>query len=448
MINYFVENIILPVSDLLFGYNLSNSLKSSRQISKMGEKQLRSLQIKKLNKILDHSIRTVPFYSRLKVPCGDDPQKMLSAFPVLTKNTLKGNEYDFLSKEYQVNKLIKMESSGSSGIKTTIYISRAEHSILRAILINWWEWTGFFLGKPILQTGMTPKRGLLKGAKDWITNTVYCDAFNLSEEMVLKKLSDISKYKNTHLGGYASSLFVFAEIAEKHQLNIRFDAVISWGDKMFDHYKKKIEKVFCTTVFENYACNEGIMIGQKVDLDYFYIYTPNVYLELLDSQDQPVPDGQIGRVVITKLDGFAMPLIRYDTGDLAINLPVSKYPTNRKFSFPLLERVVGRNTDIIKTLDGKSLIVHTFTGIFEFYNEIKQFRVVQRKPAEVEIEYIPSQSFDEKVLNKIELDLKKHTQSSIVITWKKVESIPATASGKPQLIKNYLIENSLADVSI
>src|SRR5690606_1855071 len=120
----------------------------------------------------------------------------------------------------------------------------------------------------------------------------------------------------------------------------------------------------------------------------FYIYTPSSYLELLDDDDRPVPDGEIARVVVTKLDGYAMPLIRYDTGDLAIKLPRHLYPNIRRFNFPLLQKVIGRNTDIINTPEGKNLIVHTFTGIFEFYEEIKQFRVIQREIAKIEIEFI------------------------------------------------------------
>jgi len=250
-----------------------------------------------------------------------------------------------------------------------------------------------------------------------------------------------------HLFGYSSSLYVIALIAKKNNLNIQFDLAMSMGDKLFDHYQKTIEDVFNTRVVENYGCNEGLMIGQKKDLPYFYIYTPNIYLELVDDKGNPVPDGQIGRVIVTKLDGYAMPLIRYDNGDLAIKLPRDKYPTKRDLAFPLLEKVIGRNTDIVKTEDGKILIVHTFTGIFEFFPEIIQFQIVQNDLDKIIIKYIPSKSFSPDILYIIEKDFREKTKSIIGIIWEEVSIINPSKSGKPQIIINNLIKNSLSNKS-
>lgn len=438
------EKIFLPIGDLILGYSISEELIKCRNIERLSEKELNELQSLKLGEILSHATETCAAYKAIKIERNSNAVDWLNDFPVLLKSELVQNQSSYLSSKYSTKELIKLESSGSSGVKSTVYLTKKEHSILRAILINWWEWTGFYLGKPMLQTGCTPNRGIIKGIKDFLTNTVYCDAFGMDEVTAKECLNKILKKSPRHLGGFASSLYILAEIAEKNDLKVSFDGAISWGDKMFGHYKEKIESVFNTKVFENYGCNEGLMIGQKVDLDYFYIYTPNVYLELLDDNDQPVKDGTIGRVIVTKLDGYAMPLIRYDTGDLAIKLPKEEYPKERRFNFPLLKKVIGRNTDIIKTSDGKNLIVHTFTGIFEFFKEIKQFRIIQEKLESITIEYIPSEYFREDVLKDITNQIRIKTGSSIKIEWKKVKIIPPTASGKPQLIENKLIKESLA----
>ena len=245
--------------------------------------------------------------------------------------------------------------------------------------------------------------------------------------------------------GYASSLFVLAQTAEKYSLNVTFDLAMSQGDKLFEHYRKKIESVFNCKVVEDYGLNEGIMIGQKKDLPYFYIYTPSVYLEIVDEFDQPVPDGTMGRIIATKLDGYAMPLIRYNTGDLGIMLPRAEYPPERDLQFPLLKTVIGRNTDIIKTKDGKSLIVHSFTGVFEFFPEILQFQIIQDSVEDVIIKYIPSDSFYLPVLDKIEKMLRERTNTDLFIKWKRVSSIPSSKSGKPQIIINNLLTRSLSD---
>jgi phenylacetate-CoA ligase len=180
------------------------------------------------------------------------------------------------------------------------------------------------------------------------------------------------------------------------------------------------------------------MIAAQKDLDYYYIITPHVYLEILDEYNNEVPDGNIGRVVVTRLDGYSMPLIRYANGDLAIKLPKNRYPEKRDLAFPLLEMIVGRNTDIVYTTSGKFLIVHFFTGIFEFYSEIKQFKVIQRELTKIEIEYIAGKGFHPDVLHRIEDSIAQKLGERLTIDWKEVQSIKPTPSGKPQIIESFI----------
>ena len=207
---------------------------------------------------------------------------------------------------------------------------------------------------------------------------------------------------------------------------------------MFPHFRSKIKEVFGCKVYDTYACSEGLMIAAQHDLDYYYIMTPHIYLELLDKNGNDVEDGQLGHVVVTRLDSRSMPIIRYYTGDLAIRLPRNQYPEKRKFAFPLLEKVIGRDTDIVYTQSNKFMIVHFFTAIFEFETGIKQFRVIQEDLSSMKIEYIPSKEYDEMVLPRIEKKIHEHLQEDFPIEWIKVDEIPPTASGKPQIIKSLI----------
>src|SRR5690606_5526359 len=123
-------------------------------------------------------------------------------------------------------------------------------------------------------------------------------------------------------------------------------------------------------------------------------------------------------------------------------LPLNEYPEQRRFNFPLLKMVVGRDTDIIKTPNGTTLIVHTFTGIFEFFPEIKQFRVIQNTVNAIEIEYVPDTSFYPGITDKITELLLTKTGMNMQILWKKTDFIPASPSGKPQLVINNYVKNS------
>jgi phenylacetate-CoA ligase len=442
-----VENVFFRIGDLINNSEFVKQLKLQRTYNHFSSEELDILQRNKLFAMLQHATQTCTFYNPYFNNKNDNPYEWIRQFPIITKQITVRQTDDLISNKFKKQKLIKYESSGSSGLRSIVYLDKKEQSIIRAILINWWEWNGYKFGKKIFQTGMSPKRGWLKKTKDILLSTYYFNAFGLSENLILKALHDAKINPKKILIGYASSLHELARVANIHQVDVRFDTAISLGDKLFDHYKLELEKAFNCHVVENYGLNEGIMIAQKKDLNYFYQYTPNVFIEIVNDAGDTVQDGYLGRIIATKLDGFAMPLIRYDTGDLGIRLPLAKYPISRDFAFPLIEKVIGRNTDVIRTQDGKTLIVHTFTGIFEFFAEIKQFQIIQHRAEEIEINFIPSDEYkDDIVLDKIEQKIFEQTESVIKIIWHRVNEIAPSKSGKPQLVINYLVKNSLTEV--
>lgn len=435
--NKLLENIILPTGDMVNKSSFIKELKKWRTIQHLSEQELKDLQKANLQKMLDHCTNNVTFYKNLGIEKEQDPYKRIKSFPIIKKHIIKSNLPEFLTEPKE--NLIEYASSGSSGIQGVIYMNKKEQAITRALQVLWWEWAGYKIGKPILQTGITDKRSLLKSVKDKLFRTYYTPAFKHSEENIKEILLDFNPSDNYFLGGYASSLFLFAQVAEKYNLNdIHFKSAICWGDKLFPHYRKTIEKQFHTKTYDTYGCTEGIMMGAQKDHPYYYLMSPHVYMEIIGKDGNEVQDGQLGYVVVTRLDCYSMPLVRYYLGDMAIKLPRNQYPESRDLNFPLIKMIIGRDTDIVRTASGKFMVVHFFTGIFEFIPEIKQFRVIQRNLHEIEIEYIPESNFIEEKLNEIRFKIQDHLKEKFPIHFTKVDFIPATKSGKPQIIESHL----------
>jgi phenylacetate-CoA ligase len=330
--------------------------------------------------------------------------------------------------------LLKNSSSGSSGFQTSVYWSHKEQAINRATQMLWWEWAGYRLGDPLIQTGINPHRPGIKKLKDIFFRTKYISAFSHSEKEVLKCLSSIGKSKNYTLAGYASSLYVMAKIAKKNNLQIQFKNAVCWGDKLFEHYRKTIDTEFGCSVHETYGSAEGLMMGSQKDLPYMYIMSPNVVTEILDDDGNEVADGEMGHVVVTNLNAYAMPLIRYRIGDLAIKLPKEKCPSSRMLNLPIFQKVIGRDTDLIKTASGKYMVVHSFTGIFEHVPEIEQFCVIQNELSGIIIQFVPGKTFTQKCLELVKEKILSELNESFDIEFKAVEFIVASKSGKPQII--------------
>ncbi|WP_123853761.1 phenylacetate--CoA ligase family protein [Chryseobacterium shandongense] len=163
--NLILEKMVMPAGDLLFSTKTMAELKKWRHISQLSESELINLQKENLSDLLKFAVQEIPFYKELKTEANEDPFTWIKKFPLMKKKVYKDN-IDLLLSEDK-DKLIKKMTSGSSGIQGITYMNIKEQDLNRAIQMLWWEWAGWKPGKPILQTGMTINRGLLKTFKDY-----------------------------------------------------------------------------------------------------------------------------------------------------------------------------------------------------------------------------------------------------------------------------------------
>ena len=437
MYPFIVNNFILPVSDKILGLSLSKELKKWRKIQWYSKGELEEMQLMGLKNILSHCNKNIPYYKRVFQKVGYDgnenPVNELKKIPFLTKKIIKENLpvgiLDKTRKTYFID-----YTSGSSGIQGEFYSDKIAFSIATAIHILWREWAGYQLGNKLIQTGMTLDRGFVKKVKDILFRVKYTQAFEMDTEEISKKLQSVRKVKDMFFMGYASALYAYAKVCKESGIDdVQFKAVLSWGDKMFSHYRSIIESTFNTKVFSTYAANEGTMIAAECEEHNYHVMTPHVFIELLDNNGNEVKPGEIGEVVVTRLDNYLMPLIRYHIGDLAV-----KSDANKKCGcgrqFPMLERIIGRDTDIVYTPGRKSLIVHFFTGIFEYYREIEQFQVIQSKNLAIRINYIKGSGFEESILVKIKNEMYEKANEKFPFEYICVDKIKPLPSGKPQII--------------
>ena len=93
---------------------------------------------------------------------------------------------------------------------------------------------------------------------------------------------------------------------------------------------------------------------------------------------------------------------------------------------------------MVLTPNGKTLIVHSFTGIVEYYPQIKQFKITQEVREAIVFEYITDDffTFTTSVLEEIKSKIDALTDGSLTIEFKKVDFIKPTPSGKPQIIES------------
>lgn len=434
--NFILKHFILPIGDRFLGGNYLKNIKAWYAYDKKSEAELLSIQRENLKDILVYARENVPFYA-------NQDSSSLSSFPILTKTILREQASSLISIEFDISKLDKHHSSGSSGVQSFTYMTDEHKFYLRALQTHWWGWSGYQVGDPLLQFGISQRRSFVKQLKDLFYRCDYVKAFGLSDMELRQILKRLSKRKQVYIAGYPSVVNQLAKAKLEPHTYTNIKGVICFGDKLFDHYKSNIYKAFGNELklIDTYGCAEGLLMACKYDLDYYYIMSPHVYIEIVNEDGSPVADGIMGHVLVTCLTNKAMPLIRYKLGDLAIKLPKEDYPDRRLLNYPLLQKVVGRETDIVKTSKGITLNVHSFTGVLEYYQDIKQYKIIQNELDTIIIEYIPNSPNNPvsiAVLEEITAKFHELTNHCLKLEFKAVKSISSSPSGKPQIIESNL----------
>jgi phenylacetate-CoA ligase len=433
---FFFEKLILPFSDLILGQSVSKTLTELRGFQWNSLEEINSYRNRKVHLLLTQATERIAYYQDVKKSLNLCTNSMLSyedlqRFPILEKKTIR-EQGDRLIDPRFIGRKYKMMSSGSTGVQTTVWSDAASMNEVYATQLLFWEWGGFKLADRHLQTGMSLDRGVTKKLKDYLFRCNYFSAFGLTDKHLRLMLDQIDRKKIEFVFGYASSIYLFAKYIESIGETRQLRSVFTWGDSLFPHYRQSIERVFRCKVSDCYGLGEGLQCAAQCELhDGLHEAMHGVVVEIVDSNGMPCPIGEIGRVIVTRLEHGCMPLIRYDTGDIASFLP-EPCPCGRKMR--LLSRIQGRATDIVSTPYGDRLIVHFFTQLFEMVPQIHQFQVRQEQADRIQVLYVASDKFEMPLLDQLRKQIQMNCKFPLQVDFVPVSDIPLEKSNKRRFV--------------
>ena len=433
-----IRNLVLPAGDLLFGQRMMSRLKFLEKAQFLSQQELNNCQDKSLRSLIQIACDEVPFYRDVMLQRGMLPSEILSTgdlskLPVVTKNMLSDAYPEGVTRKTG-QKTYESRTSGSTG-KNFVVLEDAETAgWYRASFMLALEWSGWKIGEPHLQTGMTLRRSFDRRLKDKLLGCHYVSAYQLDDAHLDTILHTIEDKQLQYAWGYPGSIYHLANRAKEVGWNRPLKAVSTWGDSLYPAYRALIEQVFQCQVFDTYGCAEGFQVGAQCEYGSYHIHALDVIVEYLGDDDQPVPEGEVGNLVITRLHPGPMPLIRYKVGDLGTSAVSKACPCGR--ALPLLQSVQGRNADMVMTPSGNRLIVHYFTGILEHFKEIDAFQVEQDRPDHIIVRIVPNTEIVSTIKQRIIQTLKEKGAQELAVDLEVVRSIPLSPAGKHTFILN------------
>lgn len=389
---------------------------------------------KQKQEIVQFHLKNNTFYAGLAQ--GINPADW-NSIPVLTKGNLQQRLENRLSKGYSKKKVYINKTSGSGGHPFIFAKDKFTHALTWAMIQNRFAWHDIdlkrsfqarFYGIPLDFFGYQKER-----LKDLLSNRYRFPIFDLSDEKLEQFFQKFTKTPFEYINGYTSSIVLFAKYLQHKNVVLKdicptLKVCMVTSEMLFASDKKLLETWLGIPVVNEYGASELDLIAYTDNNDDFIVNTETLFVEILDENNRPVPDGQEGRIVITSLYNRAHPFIRYDIGDWG---SISEIGTAR---MPILKSLIGRTNDVAILPNGKKVPGLTFyyvtKSIIEDNSNVTEFVVVQTKTDVIEITYTSRIPLSEKEEGEIQNALEKYLGTGLNLTLNRVDTLDRSRRGK------------------
>ena len=357
--------------------------------------------------------------------------------PVMTKKDFQQPLLQRLSIGYNQKNIYVNKTSGSSGDPFIFAKDKFCHALTWVNIIHKFGDYGIdfnkskqarFYGIPLDFVGYNKER-----LKDFIKKSYRFPIFDLSDKVLETVLTKFRKKSFDYINGYTSSIVLFAKFLKQKEIILKdvcptLKCCVVTSEMLFQEDKTLMEKQFGVPIINEYGASELDLIAFQNTDDEWVVNSETLFVEILDENNNPLPNGQEGRVVITSLFNKAHPFIRYDIGDIGI---LDEKSTPQK---PILKKLIGRTNDIALLPSGKKSPGLTFyyvtKSIIEDNGNVKEFVVKQTKIDTFDIEYVSAIELTESQIKAIEKAITTYLETGLNFTFVKKEKLERGKSGK------------------
>lgn len=435
---YLFENVVFPLGAAITGSPLPRYYADLQKSQWLSPAEIQAMQNTKLQRLIQHAYENVPYYRRVMDERGLKPEDIttpadLKKLPVLTKAIIRAQPDDLLAKGANKANLVLGASSGSTGHPLQYYADKPAVELRKAALRRFWNWSGYRLGSKWVRIQLWPRSRLSNKIQftTKLERCTYIGSYAFDEQKIIESIAIIRKAKPDYIRGYTVPIYLIARYMESHQMDpIPMKAVIGHSETLYPHYREAIEKMFACKVFDTYG-GEGMMVAGQCDHGSYHLNDENVITELIRSDGIPAKPGEYGDFVLTDLNNYAMPFIRYNIED--VGMPREGFCSCGR-GLSLIQSLVGRETDILKTPDGRFVTMHMFCWVFEYEPSVDQFQVVQEKPDELLLRLVVNAGYNQEIEKRILDVFKDAVGPEVKIVVKYEDDIPVAASGKRRFV--------------
>jgi phenylacetate-CoA ligase len=428
-----VRHIILPLHERLRHRRTMRYYAELGDQKRRGPEGLRALQLRKLRALLAHCVAEVPFYrERLRasdLEPGDATPEALAQLPSLERDDIRANREEMVAESYR-ERLIRYSTGGSTGQPLVFYTDLDKEARHNAYKLRCRAWHGILPGDRQVDFWGSPieldKRSRFRIWKDrWLLNQELLSAFDLTDERLASYVDHLRRGRPRLVYGYPTVIYRVAQFVLAHPGTLggwRPALVSCTSEMLYDHQRATIREAFGCPVANEYGSRDGGLIAHECPEGRMHIVAEHVIVEV----NAPGEDG-VGDLLVTNLDAYGMPLLRYRLGDRAALEPGT---CDCGLPLPLLGKLAGRSNDFLVGAGGK--FIHSLAPIYVLREiaEVRQFKLTQRRDLSLRIDLVCAEPLDGPALENIRAKMGKVFGFDIPVQFSFPDAIPPEKSGK------------------
>ena len=449
----------------LIGRQFSSELAELNRAEWLSPEELRARSTKRLIPLLRHAAQNVPFYRETYRQLGLGPTDLrqiedLKRLPIVTKaDHCCYPAADFLADNIPAYRRISDATSGSTGPRFEFYLDREAGPILMANHTFSDAWYGLGpIDRSVRVRVPRPPTNPIKGSEpitarirrvvsssirstyeSWTQEQI--SAWEVGSEWAESIYRRMESHQPEFVTGYTSAIASIADelLKRKLRLSHRVRGVITEAEPLTPSRIKLIGDYFKAPIGSRLGIRElgGYLALSCPEVsNQFHVLTDHVIAEIVREDGTPARPGESGRLIVTDLNNYAMPFIRYDSGDLAI---ADDELCDCGRGFPVIKQIVGRSSECLRTPAGKLISPVSLSHYLALYHDygsvIRHYQLVGENDGHLRLLVVPAPKFNSETQIRLESDLIQLLGHDMPVVVEIVPEISCEQSGKRPIIK-------------
>ncbi|HNC30372.1 MAG TPA: hypothetical protein PKX08_10225 [Cyclobacteriaceae bacterium] len=428
----FLQNLLCSIEGwrvrrAQIGGGFKDFLSFSEAFDLMPESERLSYQLDRLSTLCHHAVNHVPYYKSFNAYSQSIKDlEDFSNFPVLEKEVVRARASEFISDDLNKRLTKQFKTSGTTGAGLAMY-----HDVeaFRAQVALWWRfrkrfgvdlnsrWANFSGAEVVSRSESRPPFWRY----NYAANQAYFSVYHISESTIPAYLKELANGRYEWISGYPSALIQIAKYIKEKNISFSHSLkVITTGSETLNEYDRLIiASAFEVPVVQMYGLVEMSASMSMCEHGNYHSDDVGCYLELLDRGDG------YHDIIGTGLLDFAMPFIRYRTGDLAEKYE-GKCGCGR--GGIVVKSIVGRVEDCIRLSDGRR--IGRLAKVFTDLNSLRECQIVQTAIDKITVNFVPIAGVQFVEKEKFHQRLISMVGGGVEIKYEKCDSIPRGPNGK------------------